>query len=232
MERAVVAIVARRGFCSAAAPRAAAHAALQRDHGRALAKRTPPIEWSESNPYSAFADTAPEKAVGMWAEVMAVVSHHKQLLEEGGIHSDVSMRDRVMVNARRVGLKVKGPGYDQADEEGEEATGRGSFTATEKPKPKRNASHAPPSTAEAVSAQLKTSKFAKALGYVKEDGSVDQDLAEVRAPARGLALARLAVLAALRMIVKPFQPRRGPQYPFSRKGLPLEETPRISILSI
>lgn len=49
---------------------------------------------------------ASDKAVASWHELRAAIGRHQQLLAENGIGQEVSQRDRIRVNARRVGLEA------------------------------------------------------------------------------------------------------------------------------
>lgn len=49
---------------------------------------------------------APEEVVRRWISLRTAVGAHQQLLQEEGIGIEVSERDRVVVNAERVGLKA------------------------------------------------------------------------------------------------------------------------------
>lgn len=49
---------------------------------------------------------APDNVVSVWHGLRAAVSRHQRLLLENGIGKEVSERDRVRVNARRVGLEA------------------------------------------------------------------------------------------------------------------------------
>lgn len=49
---------------------------------------------------------APDNVVSVWHGLRAAVSRHQRLLLDNGIGKEVSERDRVRVNARRVGLEA------------------------------------------------------------------------------------------------------------------------------
>lgn len=61
----------------------------------------------------------PEKLMRSWDELRAVVSRHQALLRANGIGVEVSDRDRVRVNARRVGLEAPPFADEQASSMGE-----------------------------------------------------------------------------------------------------------------
>lgn len=52
------------------------------------------------------ASGTPEPLIRSWHELRAAISQHQKLLTENGIGTQVSERDRVRVNARRVGLEA------------------------------------------------------------------------------------------------------------------------------
>lgn len=71
---------------------------------------------------------ASDRAVSSWHTLRAAVSRHQGLLCDNGIGREVSERDRVRVNARRVGLEAPPFADEQSpvDEEvGEEAESLG-----------------------------------------------------------------------------------------------------------
>lgn len=49
---------------------------------------------------------ASDRVVASWHELRAAIGQHQRLLAENGIGQEVSERDRVRVNARRVGLEA------------------------------------------------------------------------------------------------------------------------------
>lgn len=49
---------------------------------------------------------APTKVVARWEALRAAIVRHQSLLADHGIGKEVSERDRVRVNARRVGLEA------------------------------------------------------------------------------------------------------------------------------
>lgn len=49
---------------------------------------------------------ASERAVSAWRTLQTAIASHQGLLRDEGIGAEVSERDRVRVNARRVGLKA------------------------------------------------------------------------------------------------------------------------------
>lgn len=47
-----------------------------------------------------------DKMIQSWKSLRTAIATHQKLLEENGIGTQVSQRDRVRVNARRVGLEA------------------------------------------------------------------------------------------------------------------------------